>query len=63
MAKKSYLVASEEGAAYAQTAPDQPVEVGQTVELDIDEGTELALICAGWVEPDKTTKSKKEGEK
>ena len=54
MAKKSYLAASEEGAAYAQ------VEVGETVELDLDEGEELALVAAGWLEPEKKTTKKEE---
>jgi hypothetical protein len=42
MAKK-YLVASEEGAAYANT------EAGSEVELTLNESDERALLCAGWL--------------
>ena len=56
MAKKTYLVASEEGAAYANAEP------GDTVELDLDHSTERALVCAGWLEH-PTTKGTKGGEK
>lgn len=51
MAKKTYLVASEEGATYAKA------EVGETVELDVNHSDERALLCAGWLEA-PTTKAK-----
>jgi hypothetical protein len=46
----NYKVASEEG------AQRYGVEVGKTVDIDLDESTERALVCAGWLEP--TTKPK-----
>lgn len=42
-----YLVASEEGAAHTNS------EVGATVELELSESDERALICAGWLEHTK----------
>jgi hypothetical protein len=49
----SYKIASEEGAQrYAG-------ELGQEVELELDEDQERAVIAAGWVEP--AEKAKKQG--
>lgn len=48
-----YTVASEEG------AQRYGLEVGEKVELDLDHGTELALLAAGWLEPDKKPKEEK----
>jgi len=47
MAKDTYKVASEEGAAWAGQ------EVGETVELDLDKEKRTALIAAGWLEETK----------
>ncbi len=47
MAKKTYVVASEEGANYTQALP------GEEVDLDLEPDRELALIAAGWLEPPK----------
>jgi len=58
MAKKDYLVTSEEGAAWAG------VEEGETVSLDLDPERELPLVAAGWLEPvakKETPKKKEEG--
>jgi hypothetical protein len=50
---KTYTVASPEG------AQRYGVEVGETVELDLEDGDELALTAAGWLEPVKKTKEAK----
>jgi hypothetical protein len=47
MAKKSYKVASEEGAERYHE------EVGTVVELDLADVEEQAVIAAGWLEHDK----------
>jgi hypothetical protein len=53
MAKKTYTVASPEGAArYAS-------EEGEQVELDLTDEEETAVVAAGWLEPAQTTTSKK----
>ncbi len=44
MAKKTYVVASEEGANYTQAL------LGEEVELDLEPDRELALTAAGWLE-------------
>ena len=52
MPTSSYTIASDEGAErYAS-------ELGESVELDLEPGEELAVVAAGWLEP--TTKQKKE---
>lgn len=48
---KSYTIASEEG------AQRYGAELGQEVELELDEGEELAVTAAGWLE--KTKKKEK----
>ena len=56
MAKKEYKLASPEGVSrYAgQQDPDaDPVKVGATVELDLDDREETAVVAAGWLEPVK----------
>ena len=53
MAKKTYVVASEEGANYTQAL------LGEEVELDLEPDRELALTAAGWIE--EPSKKKKEG--
>lgn len=52
----SYKVASQEGADFAGN-PAAPVEVGATVDLDLDKEQERAVLAAGWLEE---TKKKKE---
>jgi hypothetical protein len=48
-----YVIASEEG---AQRYGGEEAGIGDTVELDLDPGEELAVICAGWLEEVKKTK-------
>jgi hypothetical protein len=48
----SYTVASEEGAQRYES------EVGETVDLKLDENEERAVVAAGWLEP-----AKKKGDK
>lgn len=55
MTKKTYTVASEAGAQWAN-APE-----GEAVELDLDPRTEQAVVAAGWIEPETTKKKAKEG--
>jgi hypothetical protein len=52
MPKSSYTIASAEG------AERYGVELGESVELDLDEGEELAVVAAGWLEPTTTKKPK-----
>lgn len=58
MAKHTYTVASEDGAAA------YGVEVGETVDLDLTVDQKRAVVAAGWVEhveeEDTTEKKKKE---
>lgn len=62
MADKTYTVASEEGATWINATTGEPREVGEQVELELDDGTETALIAAGWLdEPGPAAKKKKEG--
>lgn len=50
---KTYTVASQEG------AQRYGVEVGESVDLDLEEGDELAVTAAGWLEPAKKQKEAK----
>lgn len=52
-----YRIASDEGAARYGG------EVDETVDLDLDEGEERAVVAAGWLDPAPTAKAstKKEG--
>ena len=52
MAKETFLVSSEEGAAYA-SSDLAPVEVGAEVELELTREQRTALIAAGWLEEKK----------
>ena len=48
---KRYKVVSEEGAVFASSRLQEPVEVGQDVELELDhDDQETALLAAGWLE-------------
>ena len=44
-----YLIASAEAAERYNTP------IGDTVELDLEESTHLAVTCAGWLTPSKKT--------
>ncbi len=48
----SYKIASDEG------ADRYKAEVGEVVELDINEEEQRAVIAAGWLEPAKNPKEK-----
>lgn len=50
---KRYKIASEEGAQRYQA------ELGEVVELDLDQYEELAVVAAGWLEHDKQSKEAK----
>lgn len=50
---KTYIVASPEG------AERYGVEVGEEVELDLEERQEGALLAAGWLEESKKKGGKK----
>lgn len=52
MAKNSYRVTSPEGAAWA-SAPGSVVAVGDSIEKELDDEKEQALLAAGWLEPNK----------
>lgn len=49
----NYKVASPEG------AQRYGVEVGKTVDVDLDQELERALVCAGWIEPTKKANDEK----
>jgi hypothetical protein len=51
---KTYTIASAEG------AERYGAEEGEAVELDLEPGEELAVVAAGWLEPEATTKKAKE---
>lgn len=55
MTSKAYRVSSPEGAAWAG------VEEDETIEVELEDDRETALIAAGWLTPEKTTKSKTKG--
>ena len=44
-----YLIASAEAAERYATP------IGETIELELDEGTALAVLSAGWLTPHKKT--------
>ena len=44
-----YLIASAEAAERYATP------IGETIELDLDEGSQLSLLAAGWLTPTKKT--------
>lgn len=48
--KKSYLVSSQEGADFARRHDGIEAEVGDEVKLELEDGQELALVAAGWLE-------------
>jgi hypothetical protein len=50
---KSYTIASEEG------AQRYGAEQGETVELDLEEREERAVVAAGWLTPEKKPKEAK----
>jgi len=60
MATKKFRVSSPEGAAWTGNALEREVEEQETVELELSEDAERALIAAGWLEHE-TTKSKAKG--
>ena len=41
--------------ASAVAAEHYATPIGDTVELDLDEGSQLALLSAGWLTPPKKT--------
>jgi hypothetical protein len=45
-----YVIASEEG------AQRYGAELGESVDLHLDHGEELAVVAAGWIEHDKKPK-------
>jgi hypothetical protein len=48
--KATYVIASHEGAKVAGLKEnDQPYEVGEAVELDLDKRTEKSVVDAGWL--------------
>jgi hypothetical protein len=49
-----FTVASEEG------VQRYGGEVGDTVDLDLEAGEELAVVAAGWLEPEKKQKEAKQ---
>jgi hypothetical protein len=53
MAKKTYTVASPEG------AQRYGAEEGEEVELDLPDEEETAVVAAGWLEPAAAGKTKK----
>ena len=61
---KSYAIATDDGAVFVRkrlnTGVENPVEVGDEVELTLDHADqERALLAAGWLEEVKS--KKKEG--
>ena len=48
----TYTIASAEAAERYQA------EVGETVELDLPDEEELAVVAAGWLEPEPAKKGK-----
>lgn len=54
----SYTIASEEGAEFASSKGAAGAEVGDTVDLKLEEREERAVIAAGWLDEPNTKKPK-----
>jgi hypothetical protein len=53
---KTYKIASPEGLEWANRTRDPETEAheaGDNIERDLEPGTELALVAAGWLEHEK----------
>lgn len=58
MAGKKYRVGSPEGAAWAAQTLGREVEQDESIELEINEDIERAVIAAGWLEHETKSKAK-----
>jgi hypothetical protein len=48
--KRAYIVSSQEGADFARRHAGEQHEVGDEVRLELEDGMELAVVAAGWLE-------------